>query len=262
MKSLLFAVLATLGLVLWAPIASAQLLLTGVGAPHGGGGSGTWTHVAWNGAASVSGTTSKVANIVTGSSAAGDCLVATVTFYPTASLPTSVSAGTSGAFTLVDAGDASSQTATYVHANITGGDTQVTASWSAARSYILLVDEYHNSAGTCAGVDGTAHSLIDNQTASLTPSSASITGTSGDMIYSDILDYASTTSDTIVAGSGYSAETGANQGYTAVAAYSTTYRFQLVSEDKLTYAGGSVSAGYTFGTSQQFDAAIIALKHN
>ncbi len=131
--------------------------------------------------------------------------------------------------------------------NAKAGPNAVTVTFASSTPYRrLLIHEYSGIAITNA-VDVVAKNVANGSTAvdSIT-STAATTTASGDLIFGAVMDDTGTT--TITAGTGFTQRLSVNNK-------------DLVSEDRVQAAAGSIAATQRFGAAHRYLAQMIAFKH-
>jgi hypothetical protein len=189
-----------------------------------------------------------IAQAFTTATAAGDLIVAAISWGNNAAVSCSDSQGNTFAVAVTQYDNINKQSLAICYAaNVRGGADTITATFSATAPYRrLLVHEYRGIALTGA-LDVVAKNLANGSTASnAITSTAATTTVSGDLVFGAVMDDAGV--NNITAGTGFTMRQSVNNK-------------DLASEDFVQVSAGSVAATFTFSTAHRYLAALVTFKH-
>ena len=191
--------------------------------------------------------TSSIARAFAASNAAGNLIVAAVSWGSNASVTCSDSQGNNYvvATTQYDSGNNQSLAICFA-ANVKGGANTVTATFTGTAAYRrFLIHEYQGIAAVNP-VDVVAKNVANGTTASnAITSTSAVTTASGDLIFGAVMDDAGVT--TITAGTGFTQRQFVNNK-------------DLATEDRVQISAGSIAATHTFGAAHHYLAQMVAFK--
>ena len=194
------------------------------------------------------GNATTLAAALTSAATAGDLIVAAVSWGGNASLTCSDSQGNTYVVASTQYDSANNQSLGICYAaNVKVGTTTVTATFSASMPYRRLLIHQYRGVALINPVDVVAKNVANGTTAAdAITSTAAVTLSSGDLIFGAVMDDAGVTS--VTAGTGFTQRLSVNSK-------------DLVSEDRVQAAAGSVAATERFSAAHRYLAQMVAFKH-
>jgi hypothetical protein len=240
---------------LWLTAHAGVRLLMGVGA--GPSASAPWTHLSWTcttGCTSSGGASSLTISRPSGTIPLGACVLVGVVADPTAIITVSDGSHTYRHGPTI----ASNYIFSFMTLGTTAGGSTTTASSTGGNLYALLVDEFD---GCGTWMDASTFNVQTSSVASGTTNgvtSSSLSTISGnDMVWGYTASNSSSTS--IAPGSGFIGGVAADSGFTAIGAYSSTYKYANETEYAIEPTAGSYAATFTPGATDYFQTVAVAL---